>query len=48
MFDPTIGLAPPPMALPVFFVSDPDARRMWPYYVPLLATPALVTLFPWR
>jgi len=27
VFDPMIGLAPPPMALPLFFVSDPDARR---------------------
>jgi tripartite ATP-independent transporter DctM subunit len=53
VFNLMIGLVTPPMGLALFLVSDiakvgmrDVLREMWPYYVPLLVTLALITLFP--
>jgi len=53
VFNLMIGLVTPPMGLALFLVADiarvsmrEVLREMWPYYVPLLVTLALITLFP--
>jgi len=53
VFNLMIGLVTPPMGLALFLVSDiarvpmrDVLREMWPYYVPLLVTLALITLVP--
>jgi len=53
VFNLMIGLVTPPMGLALFLVADiarvpmrAVLREMWPYYVPLLVTLALITLFP--
>lgn len=53
VFNLMIGLVTPPMGLALFLVSDiarvpmrDVLREMWPYYVPLLVTLALITAFP--
>jgi len=53
VFNLMIGLVTPPMGLALFLVADiarvsmrEVLREMWPYYLPLLVTLALITLFP--
>jgi tripartite ATP-independent transporter DctM subunit len=53
VFNLMIGLVTPPMGLALFLVADiakvsmrDVLREMWPYYVPLLVTLALITFFP--
>jgi len=53
VFNLMIGLVTPPMGLALFLVADiakvrmqDVLREMLPYYVPLLATLALITFFP--
>jgi TRAP-type C4-dicarboxylate transport system permease large subunit len=53
VFNLMIGLVTPPMGLALFLVADiakvrmqDVLREMVPYYVPLLATLALITFFP--
>jgi tripartite ATP-independent transporter DctM subunit len=53
VFNLMIGLVTPPMGLALFLVSDiakvsmrEVLREMWPYYVPLLVTLVLITMFP--
>jgi tripartite ATP-independent transporter DctM subunit len=53
VFNLMIGLVTPPMGLALFLVADiaqvkmkDVLREMMPFYIPLLATLALITLFP--
>ncbi len=53
VFNLMIGLVTPPMGLALFLVADiakvpmrAVLREMWPYYVPLLVTLALITFIP--
>jgi tripartite ATP-independent transporter DctM subunit len=53
VFNLMVGLVTPPMGLALFLVSDiakvpmrEVLRELWPYFVPLFLTLALITLFP--